>query len=409
MTIGSTSSEANVQAYVTDWLESHLPDAWVRAIHDGDADALHAARDQVSEEEWFDDLGAAGLVTPDWPVEYGGLSLTSRQTGVVHKTLSVYKAPRFFNPIGINLAGPAILRWGTEEQRAARLRPIGTHREIWCQLFSEPGAGSDLAGLSTMATRGDGGWLLNGSKIWSSFAHRAAWGLILTRSDPEAPKHSGITVFLLDMTSPGITVSPLRHITGDHEFNQTFFDDVFVPDAARLGPVNEGWTVTQSVLMNERTAGSGQGAALPGTVSGRSVAGLTARHSPIADRTLRRRLAQMWIEDQIIQLTNRRTVARRRAGQSVGPEGSIMKLYASEHTQRMHDLAIDLEGLKGVAWPEDDRWLKNTAWSFLRVRSKTIAGGTSEIQRNILGERILGLPREPNLPSSTPWKDIPRS
>jgi alkylation response protein AidB-like acyl-CoA dehydrogenase len=408
--IDNSSTQDEVRAYVVDWLESHLPAEWVRAVKDGDAEALKKVRDHVPVDEWFDGLAAARLVAPDWPAEYGGLGLTGDQRRVVSTELSRYKTPRFFNPIGINLVGPALLRWGTEEQKAAHLRPIASHREIWCQLFSEPGAGSDLAGLATMSTRADGGgWRINGSKIWSSFAHLADWGIILTRSDPDRPKHEGITVFLLDMKTPGITIRPLRHITGDHEFNQTFYDDVAVPDSARLGPVNEGWTVAQTMLMNERTAGSGQGAALPGTVSGRSVSGVIAHHTPVSDPELRRRLAQMWIEDQLIQLTNKRIISRRRAGQPTGPEGSIMKLYSSEHTQRMHDLAIDLEGLNGVAWPEDDRWLKNTAWSFLRVRSKTIAGGTSEIQRNILGERVLGLPREPGLPKSTPWKEIPRS
>ena len=311
--IDNSSTQDEVRAYLVDWLESHLPAEWVRAIKDGDAEALKKVRDHVPVDEWFDGLAAARLVAPDWPVEYGGLGLTGDQRRVVSTELSRYKTPRFFNPIGINLVGPALLRWGTEEQKAAHLRPIASHREIWCQLFSEPGAGSDLAGLATMSTRADGGgWLINGSKIWSSFAHLADWGIILTRSDPDRPKHEGVTVFLLDMKTPGITIRPLRHITGDHEFNQTFYDDVAVPDSARLGPVNEGWTVAQTMLMNERTAG-GQGAALPGTVSGRSVSGVIAHHTPVTDPELRRRLAQMWIEDQLIQLTNKRIVSRRRA------------------------------------------------------------------------------------------------
>jgi alkylation response protein AidB-like acyl-CoA dehydrogenase len=409
VTIDSTNSEDEVRCYVVDWLESTLPPEWVRAIHEGDAEALHKARELVDLDEWFGKLGAAGLVTPDWPINGGGLALMPLQARVVREELSRYKTPRFFNPIGINLAGPALLRWGTEEQKAARLPRIGTHHDVWCQLFSEPGAGSDLAGLAAMAVRSGDGWTINGSKIWSSFAHLAAWGLLLARSNPDKPKHEGITAFILDMKSPGITIRPLRHITGDHEFNQVFFDDVRIPDSCRLGPVDEGWKVAQSVLMNERTADSGQGAALPGTVTGRSVEGLIARHSPVPDPQLRRRLAQMWIEAQLIRLTNQRAAARRRASQSAGPEASATKLYASEHTQRLHDLAIDLEGLHGVASPADDRWLKNTAWSFLRVRSKTIAGGTSEVQRNIIGERVLGLPREPGLPRSTPWRDIPRS
>jgi alkylation response protein AidB-like acyl-CoA dehydrogenase len=276
-------------------------------------------------------------------------------------------------------------------------------------MFSEPGSGSDLAGLSTQAVRDGDVWVVRGQKVWTSFAHLATWGLLIARTDPNVPKHQGITAFIMPVKQPGITVRPLRHITGDAEFNEVFFDDAQVSDRWRLGELNGGWPVAVSILMVERQTGSGSGAALPGTVTGRSVESLIKHHAPILDDVLRQRLAQSFIEDKIVQITNLRSAARRRAGQGPGAEGSIMKLFFSEHTQRLHDLASDLEGLSGQAWPEGDRWLKNTAWSFLRVRSKTIAGGTSEIQRNILGERILGLPKEPDASRDVAWKDVPRS
>jgi alkylation response protein AidB-like acyl-CoA dehydrogenase len=213
----------------------------------------------------------------------------------------------------------------------------------------------------------------------------------------------------MPMHQAGVTVRPLRQMTGDAEFNEVFFDDARVDDSLRLGEVNEGWRVTQSVLMNERQSVSGGGAALPGTVTGRSVIALIRRHSPVCDPVLRQRLAQAYIEDRVVSLTNQRAAAKRRAGQPLGPEGSITKLFFSEHTQRLQNLALELEGVAAQAWAAGDRWAQNTAWSFLRVRSKTIAGGTSEVQRNILGERALGLPKEHELDRSVPWSEVRRS
>lgn len=396
-------------AEVEAFLRENLPEEWVRAIDEGDPDALARVRGTLDLDDWWIRLADAGYVTPGWPREYGGMDATGPVAAAVAGTLSRFKVPRFTNPIGINLAGPAILRWGTPEQKERLLRPIARHQEIWCQMFSEPGSGSDLAGLSTRAVRDGDLWHVNGQKVWTSYAHVATWGLLLARTNPDVPKHEGITAFLMPVKQPGITVRPLHHITGDAEFNEVFFDDAEVGDEWRLGGVDEGWRVAVSVLMNERQSGSGTGAALPGTVTGRSVESLIRRHAPIHDETLRQRLAQAYIEDRIVFITNQRSAARRRAGQGPGSEGSIMKLFHSEHTQRLHDVASDLEGLYGQAWPEDDRWLKNTAWSFLRVRSKTIAGGTSEIQRNIIGERILDLPKEPDLSRTLAWKDVPRS
>jgi alkylation response protein AidB-like acyl-CoA dehydrogenase len=317
--------------------------------------------------------------------------------------------PRFNNSVGVDLVGPAILRWGTDDQKERFVRRIALHQDLWCQLFSEPGAGSDLAGLACRAVRDGDTWVVRGQKVWTSLGDVAAHGILLARSDPDVPKHAGITAFLMPMDIEGVTVRPLRQITGDAEFCEVFLDDARIDDSLRLGPVGEGWRVAQSVLMNERRSVAGSGASLPGTTAGRSVDALIQRHAPLSDPVLRQRLVQLYIEDRLVTLTNQRAAARRRAGQPPGPEGSVSKLFYSEHTQRLQNLAVDLEGSSAQAWSEGDRWMQGTAWSLLRVRAKTIAGGTSEVQRNILGERVLGLPREPDVDRAIPWSQVRRS
>jgi alkylation response protein AidB-like acyl-CoA dehydrogenase len=390
-------------------LRDRLPNDWVTAIDRDDPAALAEARTKVDADELWAHLAGAGYVTPTWPTEYGGLGVPPNVGRAIGRALGRYKVPRFDNPVGVDLAGPAIMKWGSEDQKERFLRPIARNEEIWCQLFSEPGAGSDLAGLATRAVLDGESWSVRGQKVWTSLGHLASFGLLLARTNPDAPKHRGITAFIMPMKQPGVVVRPLRQITGDAEFCEVFFDDARVDDSLRIGPVDEGWRVAISILMNERSAGSGSGAALPGTVAGRSVVALIRRHAPVMDPVLRQRLAQAYIEDRLVTLTNQRAADRRRAGQPPGPEGSVTKLFFSEHTQRLQNLAVDLEGPAVQAWPEGDRWLQNTAWSLMRVRAKTIAGGTSEVQRNVLGERMLGLPKEPDVDRTVPWSEIPRS
>jgi len=391
------------------YFRAQLPHDWVAAIDRNDPDALTPARVGVDPDELWARIASGGYVTPSWPEEYGGLGVDPRVGAAISRALSRYKVPRFNNPVGVDLCGPAILRWGTDEQKRRYLRPIAAYEEIWCQLFSEPGAGSDLASLATRAVRDGDTWVIRGQKVWTSLGDVAAFGLLLARTDPDVPKHQGITAFIVPMAEAGVTVRPLRQITGDAEFCEVFLDDARIDDSMRLGPVNEGWRVATSVLMHERQSAGGSGANLPGTVTGRSVGALMQRHAPVTDPTLRQRLVQAYIEDKIASFTNKRAAARRRAGHPPGPEGSIGKLFFSEHTQRVQNLAADLEGPFAQAWPDDDRWLRNTAWSFLRVRAKTIAAGSSEVQRNILGERVLGLPREPEVDRSVPWSEVRRS
>jgi len=407
------------------WLRENLPPGWMEAIDAGDNEKVAALRGQLDYSEWCVRLGEAGYATPTWPQEYGaGLSLAPGQAKVVNELLGHYKVPRPFNIIGLGMGGPTVITWGSEEQKQRLLRPLATNQEIWCQMFSEPGAGSDVAGLSTRAVRDGDEWVVNGQKVWTSLAHLAKWGMLLARTDPDVPKHKGMTYFVVDMQAPGVTVRPLVQITGDAEFNEVFFDNVRIPDSMRLGPEGDGWRVAVTTLMNERISLSGAGSVSGDTIGGSSVTRLIDRHRGTTDASARQRLAQAYIEGRLIRLNNERAAAKRKSGAEAGPEGSITKLMSAEFNQRLQNLAVDLEGVGGVAWAggkarprgggrptwlDDDDDRGSIARGFLRAQANTIEGGTSDIMRNILGERVLGLPKEPDPSRDTPWKDVPRS
>jgi alkylation response protein AidB-like acyl-CoA dehydrogenase len=324
------------------------------------------------------------------------------------------------------MGGPTLVTWGTEEQKQRLLRGLATNEEIWCQLFSEPSAGSDVAGLSTRAERDGDEWVVNGQKVWTTVAHMSRWGMLLARTNPDVPKHKGLSYFVLDMHAPGVDVRPLVQITGDAEFNEVFMTDVRIPDSMRVGPEGEGWRVAVTTLMNERIALSGAGSLSGDAVGGAAVDRLIARHTPVTEPFFRQRLAQVYIEGRLIKLNNQRAADLRKSGSEAGPEGSITKLMQAEYNQRLQRLAVDMEGVYGVAWEgtplavEGSReltWLtgrdsdehRDTARGFLRAQANTIEGGTSNVMRNILGERVLGLPKEPDSSRELPWKDVPRS
>jgi alkylation response protein AidB-like acyl-CoA dehydrogenase len=391
------------------FLREALPGTWVRAIDEDDADALAEARPQLDLDGWWRRVADTGYLTPTWPRRHGGLDASPKTAARIAAVLRRYKVPRTTNPIGLGQVATALLDWGTDEQRDRFLRPIARHEEIWCQLFSEPGAGSDLAGLSTRAERDGDVWVVRGQKVWSSMAHLASYGLLLARTDADVPKHRGLSVFLLPMDQAGVTVRPLRHLTGDAEFNEVFLDGAIVDDVLRVGALNDGWRIANAVLMGERTMLSGGGGTSTSTLGGRTVLGLIRHHAPVTDTALRERLVRCYIEERLLHLTNERAAARQRAGEKAGPERSITKLFHSEHIQRLQELAVDLEGAGGQAWVDGDRWRKNNVWSYLWSRSRTIAGGTSEIQRNILGERVLGLPRDVQVDRDVPWSQVRRS
>ncbi|MCU1458091.1 MAG: acyl-CoA dehydrogenase [Actinomycetia bacterium] len=406
------------------WLARELPPGWMEAVDAGDDAKYTELRGALDYADWCVRFGESGYATPTWPAEYGaGLSLTTAEAKAVNEVLTHYRVPRPSNIIGIGMGGPTLLQWGTEEQKHRLLRPMATNQEIWCQLFSEPGAGSDVAGLATRAVRDGDEWIVNGQKVWTTFAHLAKWGMLVARTNPELPKHRGLSYFILDMRSPGVTIRPLVQITGESEFNEVFMDNARVPDSMRVGEVGDGWRVSVTTLMNERVSLSGAGSVGGETIGGGTLQKLIERHRPVADALARQRLAQAYIESRLIRITNQRAAARRKSGAEPGPEGSITKLQQAEFNQRLQKLAVDLEGASGVAWEgrglhgvdagssmrteADDNFA--IARGFLRAQANSIEGGTSNIMRNILGERVLGLPKEPDPSRELPWSEVPRN
>ncbi len=408
----STLTDDELRTRLVEWLRENLPPLWVEAVEEGDEEKLHQARDLVDYNDWCARLGEAGWTTPTWPAEYGFLGLSGAQAKVVNEELARWRVPRSFNIIGIGMGGPTIMQWGTDEQKQRLLEPMAKHEEIWCQLFSEPGSGSDVASLATRAVRDGDEWVVNGQKVWTTLAHMAKWGLLVARTDPDKPKHKGLSYFIVDMKAPGVEVRPLKQITGDAEFNEVFFTDVRIPDSMRLGPEGEGWMVATTTLMNERAALSGAGSASDQNVGGGpvdAVIALAQKNGSANDAVVRQRLAQAVIEGRVIKMTNLRANAARKAGHQPGPEGSITKLFQAEYNQRLQNLAVDILGDNGMAWLPDDEATATTVRGFLRSRANTIEGGTSEIMRNILGERVLGLPKEPSVDRDIAWKDVKRS
>jgi alkylation response protein AidB-like acyl-CoA dehydrogenase len=405
-------TDEQLRARVVEWLHENLPPQWVEAIEQGDIEKVRQARELVDYDAWCARLGEAGWATPTWPAEYGFLGLSGGQAKVVNDELARWKVPRSFNIIGIGMGGPTIMHWGTEEQKQRLLKPMAKHEEIWCQLFSEPGSGSDVASLATRAVRDGDEWIVNGQKVWTTLAHLARWGLLVARTNPDQPKHKGLSYFIVDMKAPGVEVRPLKQITGDAEFNEVFFTDVRIPDSMRLGPEGEGWGVATTTLMNERAALSGAGSVSEDNVGGGAVDAIVAAaqaNGTSRDPVVRQRLAQATIEGRVIKMTNLRATAARKAGHQPGPEGSITKLFQAEYNKRLQNLAVDILGAGGMAWSPDDLQTAVTVRGFLRSRANTIEGGTSEIMRNILGERVLGLPKEPSVDRDIPWKDVKRS
>ncbi|HVF32418.1 MAG TPA: acyl-CoA dehydrogenase family protein [Acidimicrobiales bacterium] len=418
-------SELEIRAEVRTWLQEHLPPAWVKAVEDDDEDALREAQQGVDQRELLRAIGSAGWAQPTWEVAHGGKGLGPEEAAVVEEEKNRHRVPRSFDVLGLGLAAPTIREYGTDEQKAFYLTRMA-QGERWCQLFSEPGNGSDVAGLATRAERDGDEWVVNGQKVWTSGAHVSQWGMLIARSHPDQPKHKGITYFLLDMSSPGIEVRPLRQITGDAEFNEVFLSDVRIPDSARLGPEGGGWAVAQTTLMNERVA-------LSGAFGGGGGAGAPARRSG-GDPTLRRprtgadeviararangawddpagrdRLVKLWVEGKLSVSNMQRAIAVRRTGGQPGPEGSIGKLFSTTFNMRLQVASVDVMGMESTAWPADDAGAALRVRTFLRSRGNSIEGGTSEIQKNILGDRVLGLPREPDASKDLPWKDVPRN
>jgi alkylation response protein AidB-like acyl-CoA dehydrogenase len=362
------------------------------------------------------DLGLAWVWFPEG---FGGLGAPPELQRSVDERLRAagVRAPEAARSgFGYFLAGPTIVTHGSDELKRRRLRPLFTGEEVWCQLFSEPGAGSDLAGLSTQARRDGDEWIVNGQKVWNTLAHIADRGMLVARSEPEAPKHRGLTYFALDMHAPGVEVQPLRQMTGEAEFNEVYLADVRVPDTDRIGGIGDGWRVSLTTLMNERvTIGSVVAARDSGPIGDalRVWREHPERHEPV----LRDRLARLWVEAEVLRLTNARAAANRKAG-APGPEGSVAKLAFAEVNKRVYELCADVLGPEALLYPSyemvrpDESALTgggDPRKMLLRSRAYSIEGGTSEILRNVLGERVLGLPGEPRVDKELPWSEVPRS
>ena len=356
-----------------------------------------------------------GLAWVHFPTGHGGLGLSPKHQTHINSRLFAAGAanPFFLNPMGYGMCGPTVVEWGSDDQRSRYLRPLFTANEMWCQLFSEPGAGSDVAGLSMTAVQDGEEWILNGQKVWTSLAHIAKWGLVIVRTDPTAVKHSGITAFVVDMHAPGVEVRPLRQMTGGAEFNEVYFTDVRVPAAEMLGSPGEGWRVSLTTLMNERTA---IGGSTPPRGAG-PIAHAVELFNELDDAQqpfYRNRLMELWCEAEAIRLNNLRAAANRRMG-SPGPEGSIGKMAGAEHNKRVYECGMDLLGPQALLYDdyaaggEGSGLASISRVAFLRSRANTIEGGTAEIMRNILGERVLGLPGDVRVDRDRPWKDVPRS
>ncbi|PXY19073.1 acyl-CoA dehydrogenase family protein [Prauserella muralis] len=359
----------------------------------------------------------AGLAWVHYPAGLGGLNAPRELQGVVDAELAAAGAPDN-NPrrigIGLGMAAPTILRFGSEENKKRFLRPLWTGEEVWCQLFSEPGAGSDLAALATRAVRDGDDWVVTGQKVWTSSAHTARWAILVTRTDPDVPKHKGMTYFVCDMTAPGVEVRPLRQITGEAEFNEVFLTDVRIPDAHRLGEVGEGWQVAQTTLMNERVAIGGNAIPREGGMVGK-VAATWREHPELRTPELRDRLLRLWAEAEAFRLAGTRLRQQLAVGQP-GPEGSGMKLAFARLSQALSGLEVELLGEQGLRY---DDWTlrrpelvdftgREAGYRYLRAKGNSIEGGTSEILRNIIAERVLGLPSEPRVDKDVAWKDLPR-
>jgi alkylation response protein AidB-like acyl-CoA dehydrogenase len=363
----------------------------------------------------------AGLAFVHFDRGFGGLGMDPSLHPVVERMfLDAGRADWIArNVIGLGMAAQTVHTHGTDEQRARYLEPLFTGEEIWCQLFSEPGAGSDLAALATRAVPDGDHYVVNGQKIWTSLAHVARRGLLLARTDPNLPKHRGLSYFVLDMHSPGVEVRPLRQLTGQAEFNEVYLTDVVVPAADRLGADGEGWRVAMTTLMNERVAIGRRGSRRNDGAIGAALAEFRAAAAAgWADPAARDRLLRLWTRAEAARLTNVRAAAQRGA-RVPGPEGSIAKLQMAELNKAIYEMCVDLRGLDGMlidgyemARPDQSSGAGGSAdvrRAFLRSLANSIEGGTSEVMRNILGERVLGLPGEPRVDRDLPWKDVPRA
>ncbi|HET7720901.1 MAG TPA: acyl-CoA dehydrogenase family protein [Acidimicrobiales bacterium] len=390
MDLTPTDEQRRFRDEVRAWLQANLPWEWGVGLpprYDDLAEEVAAGR------EWQAKLAGARYVGVTWPTEYGGRGAGPLEHYIVQEELAKARAPELVGRIGVNLAGPTLLANGTAEQKARWLPKILDASTIFCQLFSEPDAGSDLTSLRTSARKVDGGWVLDGQKVWTSYAQFADWGICLARSDPEAPKAKGISFFVVDMRAPGVEVRPLVQLTGEAEFNEVFLSEVFVADDQLVGEAGTGWAVANSTLSHERGTNPRQLVIHAQLIE--ELLRVAVANGTYDDADIQQGLMEAFCEVRIFQLSNWRSLSRLAKGKELGPEGSALKLYWSEMSKRLHEVAMAVLGPAAPLWkgaednPGDGTWQR----SWLYYQAASIWAGTNEIQRTIVGERVLGLPR----------------
>jgi alkylation response protein AidB-like acyl-CoA dehydrogenase len=358
-----------------------------------------------------------GLAWVHFPVGHGGLGLNPKLQKLINERVYAEGAPNpmYRNPIGHGMCGPTVVVWGSDEQKQRYLRPLFTGEEVWCQLFSEPGSGSDFAGLSSKGVRDGEEWIVNGQKVWTTLAHLSRWGLLVVRTDAEAVKHAGLTAFVVDMQAPGVEVRPLRQMTGEAEFNEVYFTDVRISDAEMLGNPGDGWRVSLTTLMNERVS---IGGTIPQKGSG-TIQALTSTWAKLPaerqDSATRDDVMKLWSRAEVLRLTNIRANQMRKMGDP-GPEGSIGKMASANLNKDIYAKVMDLLGADGMLYgsyemvrPETAMGFDTMQKAFLRSRANSIEGGTTEVMLNILGERVLGLPGDVRVDRDVPWSKVPRN
>ena len=355
-------------------------------------------------------LAEAGYVAPHWPRPWG-LEADPIHQLVIDEELRRAGVRRPVNPIGIGWAGPTLIHAGTQAQKDRYLAPLLSGEDFWCQLFSEPGAGSDLANLGTRAVRDGDVYVVNGQKIWTTFAHIARFGILIARTDAEAPKHQGISYFVCPMDLPGIEIRPIVEMTGAHQFNEVFFDDVRIPAEHLVGDENRGWALAKVTLGNERVSLSEGGALWGLGPAAGDLIDLVRKEGGVTDASLRQRLAELFIESEILRLIRLRTVTAAVHGRPPGPEASIRKALADEHGQTIMRLAKDLSGATGMLTTSGPLGVDDGSWNYGFVFSPalTVGGGTSEVQRNIIAERVLGLPHDVDVETGKTWSEARRA
>jgi len=414
MDFEDTPAEAAFREEVRAWINAnapkHLEDELRRASFG--SNGVSSEDPIAAGKAWQKKKAEAGWACLHWPKEYGGAARTPIERVIWNQEEGPYAALTGVFTIGHGMCGPTVMAWASEEHKRKLLPPLASGEHIWCQLFSEPASGSDLAGLRTRAVKaedGSGDWIINGQKIWTSGAQYSDWGLLITRTNPDVPKHKGLTMFFLSMKSPGVEVRPIKQANGASSFNEVYFTDVRIPDSQRLGAVGQGWEVSLTTLMNERLSiGSGMSTGFPELFRFCMEAEIDGRPA-VEDSAVRSRLAQIAVKQSGLKYTGMRAISALSKGETPGPENSIGKLVAGATMQDLAIFALDLQGEAGVLWSEDSPQQGRFQAMLMRSPATRIEGGSDEILRNIIGERVLGLPGDIRVDKDVPFKDIPTS